>query len=335
MLKSKNIQIVALFAPEHGFKGAADRLLENQKEEKTGMTIYSLYGKTYRPTKEMLKDVEVLVFDIQDIGARFYTYISTLAMCMEEAAKNNIKFMVIDRPNPIGGIAVDGPIEDEGLYGRFTSYFPIPVQHGMTIGELARMFNDHFGIGCDLTVIKMEGWKRSMYFDETGLPWENPSPNIRNVAEEILYPGFAMTEGTNVCVGRGTDTPFEVYGAPYFNAEQLVQEMRSRNLPGLQFEAISFTPNASRFANQQCNGFRVTITDRDAVRIVPAGLHFIDALQKLYPNDYKIQETWGLVGNQAVIDMIRARKPVAEIIQSYQPALRNFIQAREKYLMYK
>jgi uncharacterized protein YbbC (DUF1343 family) len=335
MLKSKNVKIVALFAPEHGFKGSADQLLKDQKEEKTGMTIYSLYGKTNRPTKEMLKDVDVLVFDIQDIGARFYTYISTMAMCMEEAAKNKIKFIVLDHPNPIGGIEVDGPIQDEGLYGKFTSYFPMPVKHGMTIGELAWMFNEHFGIWCDLEVVKMEGWKRTMYFDETGQPWVNPSPNIRNVTQEILYPGFALTEGTNVSVGRGTDTPFEIYGAPYINAEQLTEEMRSRNLPGLAFEPVSFTPTSSIFQKQQCNGFRVRITDRNAVQIVPAGLHLIDALYKLYPETYKLNDVYGLVGSQAVMDMLKARKPVAEIVQSYQPALRKFIEMREKYLLYR
>jgi uncharacterized protein YbbC (DUF1343 family) len=334
MLGSKNVRIVALFAPEHGFKGTEDRLLNDQTEERTGMRIYSLYGTTRRPTKEMLKDVDVLVFCLQDNRARFSTQTSTMAMCMEEAAKNNITFMVLDRPNPLGGVEVDGPIQDVALYGKFTSYFPIPVKHGMTMGELARLFNEHFGIRCDLEVVRMVGWKRTMYFDETGLPWVNPSPNIRNMTEQILYPGFALTEGTNVSVGRGTDAPFEVYGAPYANAQALTREMQSRNLPGLHFTPISFTPSENRFASEQCNGFRVRITDRDAVRIIPAGLHFIDALQKLYPNDYKIQDTLRLLGKQAVIDMIKAREPIERVIESYQDELRQFKRVREKYLLY-
>ena len=335
MLKSENVELVAIFAPEHGFRGIAERTIEHGKEKKTGIPIYSLYGATHRPNPEMLKGIDLLVFDIQDIGARFYTYISTLAMCMEEAAKHDIKFMVLDRPNPIGGLYVDGPIQDPDLYQGFTAYFPMPVVHGMTIGELALMFNEYFGIQCDLEVVKMEGWKRSMYFDETGLPWVNPSPNIRNVTQEILYPGLAMTEGTNVSVGRGTATPFEVYGTPWADAEELTREMQSRQIPGLAFEPISFTPDKSRYKDERCNGFRVTITDREALRIVPAGIHLIDALYKLYPEHYEIDRIRGLVGQQAIIDMIKARKPVEEIVLSWQNDLKEFIKIRQRFLIYR
>jgi uncharacterized protein YbbC (DUF1343 family) len=335
MRKSDNVELVALFAPEHGFRGVAERQIQHGKEEKTGIPIYSLYGETLRPTPEMLKGIDLLVFDIQDIGTRFYTYIATLAMCMEEAARHNIKFMVLDRPNPIGGLYVDGPIQDPDLFGGFTAYFPMPVVHGMTVGELALMFNDFYGIQCDLEVVKMKGWKRSMYFDETGLPWVNPSPNIRNVTEELLYPGFAMTEGANVSVGRGTPTPFEVYGAPWINAEELTREMQSRQIPGLAFEAISFTPDASTYQGQQCNGFHVTITDREALKVVPAGIHFIDALYKLYPKDYEIDKIRPLVGQQAIIDMIKARKSVDDIVLSWQDDLKRFIKTRQQFLIYK
>lgn len=334
MRKSENVEIVAIFAPEHGFRGIMDQAIQNGKDEKTGIPIYSLYGRTMRPNAEMLKGIDLLVFDIQDIGARFYTYISTLAMCMEEAAHYNIKFMVLDRPNPIGGLYVDGPIQDRDLTGGFTAYFPMPVVHGMTIGELATMFNDYFGTQCDLEVVKMEGWKRSMYFDETGLPWVNPSPNIRNVTEELLYPGLGMTEGANIAVGRGTATPFEIYGAPWADAEELTREMQSRQIPGLAFEPVSFTPDASTYRGEQCNGFRVTITDREALKIVPAGIHFIDALYKLYPEHYEIDRVRGMVGQQAIIDMIKQRKPVEDIILSWQDDLKRFIKIRQRFLLY-
>ena len=335
MRKSENVELVAIFAPEHGFRGIAERKIEHGKEKKTGIPIYSLYGETRRPTPEMFKGIDLLVFDIQDIGARFYTYISTLAICMEEAAKHDIKFMVLDRPNPIGGLYVDGPIQDPDLYRGFTAYFPMPVTHGMTIGELAQMFNDYFGIQCDLEVVKMEGWKRSMYFDETGLPWVNPSPNIRNVTEELLYPGLAMTEGTNVSVGRGTATPFELYGTPWADAEELTREMQSRRIPGLAFEPVSFTPDKSRYKDERCNGFRVRITDREALKIVPAGIHLIDALYKLYPEEYQIDRIRGLVGQQAIIDMIKERKPVEEIVLSWQNDLKEFIKIRQRFLIYR
>lgn len=336
MLKSGNVKIVAIFAPEHGFKGIADRKLEHSKEERTGLPIFSLYGKTLRPTPEMLKDIDILVFDIQDIGARFYTYISTMAMCMEEAKKHNIKFMVLDRPNPITGLKVRGPIQDRGLLRKFTSYFPLPVVHGMTIGELAKLFNEEYGIQCDLEVVKMEGWRRTMYFDETGLPWVNPSPNIRNVTEEILYPGVALTEGTNVSVGRGTPTPFEWLGAPWINAEEFTQELRSRNLPGIRFDPVEFTPDSTtnRYPNQRCFGVRFTLTDRDAFEPVATGIHIVDALYKLYPDKYNIDRTYGLIGRKAVIDMIKKRVPVEKIIQSWQDDLQAFIKIRNNYLLY-
>ena len=336
MLKSGNVKITAIFAPEHGFRGIAERKIENSREERTGLPIFSLYGKTLRPTSEMLKDIDILVFDIQDIGARFYTYISTMAMCMEEAKKHNIKFMVLDRPNPITGLKVRGPIQDRELLRRFTSYFPLPVMHGMTIGELARMFNEEYGIQCELEVVKMEGWHRIMYFDDTGLPWVNPSPNIRNVTEEILYPGVALTEGANVSVGRGTPTPFEWLGAPWINAQEFTQELRSRNLPGIRFDPVEFTPNSktNRYPNQRCYGVHFTLTDRSAFMPVATGIHIVDALYKLYPDKYNIDRTYGLIGSKAVIKMIKNRVPVDKIIQSWQEELQSFIKVRSKYLLY-
>lgn len=337
MLKSKNVKLQAIFAPEHGFTGIADENVQNAKDEKTGIMIYSLYDKTNRPTPEELKDIDALIFDIQDIGARFYTYISTMAMCMEEAAKNNIEFIVLDRPNPITGLRVDGPIQDRELNRKFTSYFPIPIIHGMTIGELAQMFNDYYGIQCKLTVIRMEGWKRAMFFDETGLSWSNPSPNIRNVTEEILYPAIALTESSesNVSVGRGTQTPFEVVGAPWIDADKLVAEMNSRNLPGVKFTPHHFTPDASKFKGELCHGFKITITDRHAFDTIGTGLHLLSALCKINPTTYKIDPNHGLVGSKDVIERIKKGEPVDKVRESYKKELYEFIKIRNQFIFYK
>jgi len=337
MIKSKNVKLQAIFAPEHGFRGIVDETVQNSKDEKTGVMIYSLYGKTYRPTPEELKDIDALVFDIQDIGARFYTYISTMAMCMEEAAKNNIEFIVLDRPNPITGLRVDGPIQDRELNRKFTSYFPMPIIHGMTIGELAQMFNDYYGIQCKLTIIHMEGWKRAMFFDETGLSWSNPSPNIRNVTEEILYPAIALTESSesNVSVGRGTQTPFEVVGAPWIDADKLVAEMKSRNLPGVKFTPYHFTPDSSKFKGELCHGFKITITDRHAFDTIGTGLNLLSALCKINPTTYKIEPNHGLVGSMDVIERIKKGEPIDKVRESYKNELSEFIKIRNQFIYYK
>jgi uncharacterized protein YbbC (DUF1343 family) len=334
MLKSGNVKIVAIFSPEHGFKGVMEQKVDNAVEEKTGLPIYSLYGETRRPKEEWLKDVDVLVFDIQDIGARFYTYISTMALCMEEAAKHDITFMVLDRPNPITGLKVDGPIQDRELLRRFISYFPMPIMHGMTVGELATMFNQEYGIQCNLEVVKMDGWKRVMYFDDTGLPWVNPSPNMRSVTQEILYPGVCLTEYSNISVGRGTDTPFEWIGAPWIKAEELTNELRSRNLPGIKFEPTTFTPNASKFKGEQCQGVRFVLTDRGSFLAVVTGIHILDAIYKLYPDTYEIDKAHGLVGKKKIIEMIKQRVPVNRIIADWQPELQSFITIRNQYILY-
>ena len=337
MLASKNVNLRAIFAPEHGFMGTAETQVKDTRDQKRDLTIYSLYDETKRPTEKELKDIDLLVFDIQDIGARFYTYISTMAMCMEEAAINEIEFLVLDRPNPITGLRVDGPIQDRELYKGFTSYFPMPVIHGMTIGELARMFNQFYGIQCDLTVVKMEGWKRKMFFDETGLPWVNPSPNIRNVTQEILYPGIALMEAwdSNMSVGRGTDSPFEVVGAPWINAEQLVSELQARELPGVSFTPHHFVPTANKFKGEECHGFRITITDRTEFDPIGTGLHLLSTLQKLYPETYKLEPNRGLVGSMDVIERIKKGQPVELIRASYGEDLKKFIKIRNNFLLYK
>ncbi len=335
MLASGNVNVVKIFSPEHGFPGTAQSKIADHKDEKSGLVIHSLFGDTLRPTPEMLKGVDTMVFDIQDIGTRFYTYISTMAMCMEEAKKNDCTFIVLDRPNPITGLKVDGPLPDRELLRSFTSYFPLPVMHGMTIGELAKMFNEEFGIQCDLEIVQMEGWRRTMYWDDTGLPWVNPSPNIRNVMQEILYPGVALTEGANVTVGRGTDTPFEWLGTPWIDAEELAKELEERDLPGIAFETVQFIPEGSKFANETCNGVRFVLTNRKSFMPVVTGVNILDALYKLYPDKYEIDDTYPLIGKKAIIEMIKNRAPMELVIRSWQNELANFNQIRLKHILYK
>ena len=285
--KAPGVKLVALFSPEHGIRGVADEKVSDSKDETTGLPIYSLYGDTRRPKPEQLKDLDALVYDIQDVGARFYTYISTLGYILEEAAKAKLPVYVLDRPNPIDGVDVEGPIADNDKLS-FTSYHTIPTRHGLTIGELAQFFNRQRNIGADVRVIKMEGWRRTMWFDETNLTWTNPSPNMRSLTEATLYPGIGLLETTNVSVGRGTDTPFEIVGAPWIQGDKLADYLNLRGIPGVRFVPLRFTPNASVFKDQQCGGVNIIITDRVAFRPLLTGIEMALALRQLYPNDWKI-----------------------------------------------
>jgi len=242
--RASNVQLVALFSPEHGIRGVADEKVSDTKDESTGLPIYSLYGDTRRPTADQMKNIDAFVFDIQDIGTRFYTYISTLGYVMEEAAKGQKPVIVLDRPNPIGGLDVEGPIADADKFS-FTAYYSIPVRHGLTIGELAQLFNADKKLRCDLRVVKMDGWQRAMWFDATSLTWVNPSPNMRSLTQATLYPGIGLLETSNLSVGRGTDTPFEVVGAPWIDPQELAQALNARNIPGVRFVPLRFTPRAS------------------------------------------------------------------------------------------
>ncbi|HYK19999.1 MAG TPA: exo-beta-N-acetylmuramidase NamZ domain-containing protein, partial [Pyrinomonadaceae bacterium] len=237
--KAPGVKLVALFSPEHGIRGLADEKVSDSKDEATGLPIYSLYGETRRPKPDQLKDLDALVYDIQDIGTRFYTYISTLGYILEEASKAKLPVFVLDRPNPIGGVEVEGPIADKDKLS-FTSYHTIPTRHGLTIGELAQLYNRQRNIGADLRVIKMEGWRRWMWFDETNLTWTNPSPNMRSLTEATLYPGVGLLETTNVSVGRGTDTPFEIVGAPWIQADKFAEYLNERGIPGVRFVPLRF-----------------------------------------------------------------------------------------------
>jgi len=348
VLRNPSAQIVALYSPEHGFRGTADEEVASGIEQSTGLPLFSLYGDTNRPNDTMLQGVDTLVFDIQDIGARFYTYTSTMAICMEEAKKRGIRFYVLDRPNPLGGFWFDGPIQDADLNGRLTSYFPMPTAHGMTVGELATLFNTHYGIGCELEVVRMEGWYRDMFYDETGLPWANPSPNMRSLDEELLYMIAGQTENTRtgLSVGRGTDRPFEYLGAPWIKGADLAAELRARNIPGRGVSATTLMPydrdvTGRKFTtyphvNKECGAVRFSVSNRWALRPVEAGIELIAALHKLYPDTYDLELTRGSVGSQWVLDAIKAGQPAGEIAKKWResPEFKEFAKAREKVLFY-
>jgi len=341
MAAGKGFTLSALFCPEHGLRGTADAPVAGGKDEKTGLPVHSLYGKTRKPTAGMLQDVDVLVFDIQDIGARFYTYISTLALVMEAAKEHGKRVVVLDRPNPIGGVAVEGPILEEGLRGSFTGYFPLPTRHGMTVGELALLFNREFGIGCAVEVVRMEGWKRSMYFDETALPWVNPSPNMRSLEAAISYPGLGALEATNLSVGRGTPRPFLWYGAPWADEKRLCEELNGRKLAGVRFKPVTFTPapqpGMPRYPHtgRECRGFEVELTDRAAYRPLAAVLHVLDALHRLHPKESGFSKACGMIGLRSIEEDIRSGKSPAEIERSWQPALDRFRERRKAFLLYE
>ncbi len=333
LYKSAVCKLVALFSPEHGIRGTMDSNVDSTVDESTGLPVFSLYGDTRRPSAEMLKDVDALVFDIQDVGARFYTYITTMAYCMEEASKANIPFYVLDRPNPIGGVHVEGPMLDENRTS-FVGYLPLPVRHGMTIGELARYFNAERKIGAQLRVIAMKGWRRSYYFWDTGQLWVDPSPNMRNMMEAILYPGVCLLEGTNVSVGRGTDRPFEIVGAPWIEPRRFAASLRSTLIPGVRFVPVFFTPNADKHRGMRCGGVSVILTDSEKLNSVLLGLTLISVLHKLYPAEFDINSAMGLLGNAEAMRKLQAGQPPSEVLQAGISDLSKFLIKRRKALIY-
>lgn len=331
--KAPGVKLVALFSPEHGIRGLADEKISDSKDEQTGLPIYSLYGETRRPKPEQLKDLDALVFDIQDIGARFYTYISTVGLVMEEAAKVHLPVFVLDRPNPIGGLEIEGPIADADKLS-FTAYHTIPVRHGMTIGELAQLFNHERRIGCDLRVIKMDGWQRAMWLDETNLTWVNPSPNMRSLTEATLYPGIGLLETTNVSVGRGTDTPFEIVGAPWIDGQQLAAYLNSRRIAGVRFVPVRFTPRSSVFKDEECGGINVIITERARFRPVTNGLEVAVALRKLYADQWKADAYLRLLVNSDTLESLKRGDSTEQITRSWAAKLEGFRKARARFLLY-
>lgn len=330
--EAEGVQLKALFGPEHGIRGLLDEKVPDSKDEKTGLPVYSLYGETRVPKPEHLKDLDALIFDIQDVGCRFYTYPSTMGNCMEAAAKAKLKFFVLDRVNPITGVEVDGPVLTDKP--SFVAYHQVPVRHGMTIGELARMYNAEKKYGADLTVIQVEGWKREMWFDATGLPWKNPSPNMRSLTQATLYPGVGLLEMSAVSVGRGTDTPFEVVGAPYIDDLKLAAELNAAGLKHVRFVPIRFTPNASVNKDKECRGVNIILTDRDQCDVVDIGILIASTLHRMYPKDYNLDKFNRLLGHPATIQMIRDGKSVSEIRKSWQPAMDDFMKRRKEFLLY-
>lgn len=333
-----DIELTALFGPEHGVRGdaqAGDKV-ESYIDEKTGLPVYSLYGDTRKPTPEMLKNIDVLLFDIHDVGTRFYTYIYTMAYAMEAAKENDIPFIVLDRPNPQGGIKVEGPVLDPN-YSSFVGRYPIPLIHGMTAGELAKLFNQEFNIGADLTVVKMKGWKRRMSFEDTGLPFVLPSPNMPTVDTSAVYPGTGLIEGTNISEGRGTTKPFELIGAPFIKSTELAEKLNSLKLSGIRFRAASFTPTFSKHQNKLCHGVELYVTNRSAFQPVKTGISIIKTIHDLYPEDFQFLSSNNfnrLIGNGWVKTMIEEGASVEEIVKKYEAEQKRFMDIREKYLLY-
>ncbi len=333
LYNAPGVRLKTIFSPEHGLTGTADSKVSSSRDPKTGLPVYSLYGAVKRPSAEMLAGLDALVFDIQDTGARFYTYISTMGYAMEEAAKKGIPFYVLDRPDPITASLVQGPVSDADLKS-FTSYFPMPVRHGMTVGELARMFNAEYGIGAKLHVIEMVGYDRSKWYDETGLAWINPSPNLRSLTEAALYPAVAMTEGANVSVGRGTSTPFELLGAPWIDSVRLADYLNNRAIAGVTFRPVDFTPDSSNYGKRLCHGVRIILTDRLTLDPAYLGIEIISALYRLYPNDFKLDATLGLVGARWIIEAMREGRDPRSIAIEWDKPLKQFLVKRAKYLLY-
>ena len=334
------ISLDAIFSPEHGVTGTLDTTdVRNAKDAATGISVYSVYGakeEARHPSPDILKRLDAVVIDLADVGTRFYTYETTTGYFLEAAAKAGIEVILLDRPNPITGSFVQGPVSDSGEgQEKFTNYFSEPVRHGMTLGELARMFNAERHIAAQLNVVAMEGWQRGDWFDSTGLGWVNTSPNLRSLTEATLYPGVGMIEGTNVSVGRGTDTPFEVVGAPWIRGRELAAYLNERSIQSVRFVPISFSPSSSNFAGERCEGVNLFVLDRNTLDSPELGIELASALHKLYPNDFNLGRMADLLVNQTVFEAINAGEDPRRIAADWQDRLDEFIRLREKYLSYK
>lgn len=334
--RAPEVELRALFSPEHGIRGEGDDAVQDSRDQATGLPIHSLYGRTRRPTAAMLDGLDTLVVDLQDAGARFYTYATTMAYVMEEAARHGLSVVVLDRPNPITGVEVEGPLLDDDPSVRgFTGYFPMPIRHGLTIGELARLFNGERRIGADLEVVAVDGWSRADWFDETGLTWINPSPNLRSLNQATLYPGIGAIEGTNLSVGRGTDTPFEQLGAPWVDGVALAAALNARVISGLRVYPVRFTPASSRYAAQVCHGVFLLVTDRARFRPVHAGVEIAAALARLYPDEFEIDAAARLLGSRDIVRRIRAGDDPIAIAASWVAGEEAWRALREPYLLYR
>ncbi len=338
------VNLTALYGPEHGVRGDAQagEYVEYYIDEQTGLPVYSLYGETRKPTPEMLENVDVLLFDIQDVGARFYTYIYTMAYAMEAAQENGKEFIVLDRPNPLGGYDVGGPVLDPD-YASFVGNYPIPLRHGLTVGELANLFNEEFAIGADLKVVEMNGWERGMYYNDTNLEFVMPSPNMPTFDTALVYPGAALIEGTNVSEGRGTTKPFELIGAPFINSTEFAQALNELEVPGVLFRAASFTPMFSKHSGTLTHGVQIHVIDKEAYQPVITGLHILKAIHDMYPDEFafRAENSSGisffdnLIGNGWVREAIENGDAVEEMVITWNQELERFKQTRRNYLLYK
>ena len=338
LAQAPGVSLEAIFSPEHGVTGTLDTLhVGNTTDAATGIAVYSVYGGTdaaRRPSLDVMKNLDAVVFDIQDAGERFFTYETTLGYFLEAAAKVGVELIVLDRPNPVTGSFVQGPVADAGKE-NFTNYWTVPPRHGMTMGELAKMFNAERNINAKLTVVPMEGWQRGDWFDATGLVWVNPSPNLRGVYAASLYPGVALIEYTNVSVGRGTDTPFELLGAPWMKGRELAAYLNARGIAGVRFVPVTFTPTAAVYSGQICSGVNIIATDRNGFDAPELGIELAAALHKLYSDDFKMERMQELLVNQTVYDALVAGQDPRRIAQDWQDGLEKFGRVREKYLIYK
>ncbi len=331
LLKNAGVQLVTLFGPEHGIRGEFDQKIGDSVDQQTGLPVNSLYGERRSPAPEQLRGLDALAFDIQDIGCRFYTYPSTMGLCLEAAAKAKLKFFVFDRINPINGVAREGPATPDKH--SFTAFYQVPLRHGMTVGELAQMYNAEKNLGADLTVIRAEGWQRESWFDETGLPWTNPSPNMRSLPAATLYPGLGLHESA-LSVGRGTDKPFEMIGAPYIDDVRVAAELNGAALPGVRCVPVRFTPNYSTFKDKACGGVAFVISDRNKLDAVDLGITVALVLQRLYPNDFALSKVNTLLQHRLTIEGIKAGRTLGEIKSTWAPELREFKQRRQPFLLY-
>ncbi|MDB4934409.1 MAG: hypothetical protein JWP87_1381 [Labilithrix sp.] len=333
-----NVTLSAIFSPEHGIQAAAEGKIADGAYH--GVPVYSLYGDRASPTSTTLDGIDTLVFDLQDAGARFYTYASTMKLAMKVAADKKLRFVVLDRPNPIGGTEVSGPVlelaagEKSGKAASFVNHHALPIRHGMTVGELAKLFADDEKLDLSLDVVKMQNWSRRQYFDHTGLTWVSPSPNLRSVDEVVLYPAVGLLESTNLSVGRGTDTPFEVLGAPFVDGEALAKNVTARAIPGLAVEAITFTPKASPHQGKTCKGLRLRVTDRTRFEPVRAALGIALALQELHAGEWDLEHVDRMLQSKTALEAIKAGKSIDAIAATWSASLAMFVKKRERFLLY-
>ncbi|HON92481.1 MAG: DUF1343 domain-containing protein [Phycisphaerae bacterium] len=335
------VRVVALFGPEHGFRGLeeAGATIDNQTDAATGLPIHSLYGQTRKPTPQMLADVDVLVFDIQDVGARFYTYLYTMSLAMEAAAENGKRFVVLDRPNPLGGVQVEGPVL-EPQFATFVGLYPIPVRYGLTVGELAKMINGEGwlakGVKADLTVVPLTRWKRGLWYNQTGLRFIKPSPNMPDLETATLYPGLCLIEGTNLSEGRGTPKPFRQFGAPWIDSSALAARLNALNLAGLRFAPTSFAPTSSKHQGKQCHGVEITLVDRNRLEPFWAGVLIVNEIRRMYPDQFEWNASHfdRLCGTATIREAITSRTSPEPLRPTWEAACKSFRETGRKYFLY-